>query len=127
MSMTDLQGKRLEAVPACRADLARRQPPQHRVHGAAAAVGFLTEDPHELPPQRITDDPCEATVGDRTHDVEVLDVEQLVLARRSALPSGRYIVCVAFRTCSERSMPEYVWTKGILGASSAPNRAWPMS
>ena len=92
-----------------------------------AETGPLATSWHELPPPRITDDPCEATVGDHTHDVEVLDVEHLVLARRSALPSGRYIVCVAFRTCSERSMPEYVWTKGILGASSAPNRAWPMS
>ena len=92
-----------------------------------AETGPLATSWHELPPPRITDDPCEATVGDHTHDVEVLDVENLVLARRSALPSGRYIVCVAFCTCSERSMPEYVWTKGILGASSAPNRAWPMS
>jgi len=52
------------------------------MHGAPVAVCLLDDDPHELTSSRIADRPREPTVGDHTHDVEVLDVDHLVLANQ---------------------------------------------
>ena len=78
----NLQWQFVESVPTVRAGFARCQPPRHGVHGAAVAVGFLVDDPHELTPSGIADCPCQTTVSDHPHDVEVFDVDHLILANQ---------------------------------------------
>ena len=126
--LPDLQREFVEPVPACRARLARRQPPRHRVHGAPVAVGLLADDPHELAPPRIADRPCQPAVLDHPHDVEVLDVDHLVLAnqRQSLLvvivpPSPRHLV-VRDRDLAPRLVPVgLILSAG--GTSPAPTAA----
>jgi hypothetical protein len=57
-------------------------------------IGFVGDDPPELPPSGVRDRPREATVAEHSHDVEVFDVDHLVLANQR---QGLLVVIVAPR------------------------------